>query len=108
MKRCLLALCLPLGLMGCDHYRTTEGTVRDRTTNRRLEAVKYQALRGDARDSAYDFTNRLGQLHITIMCGRSENLLVQLTKPGYDTLLLKNTPDSVFYITPISGHATNE
>ena len=87
--------------MGCEHFRTTEGTVRDRITHRRLEAVKYQALRGDERDSAFDLTNRNGRISVNIMCdGPNEDLVVRLTKPGYDTLLLKNTPDSVFYLTP--------
>ena len=93
MKCCSLAFSLlSLGLTGCEHFRTNEGTVRDSTTHRRVDAAKYQALLGDARDSAYDLTNRTGRLHVTIMRGTDQDLVVRLTKPGYDTLLLKIHP----------------
>jgi hypothetical protein len=102
MKRRLLVLnLLTLGLAGCEYFRDAKGTVRDRITHRPLEAVKYQAIRGDFRDSIYQLTDRTGQVDVHIMCdGPDEDLVVQLTKPGYDTLLLRNTPDSVFYLTP--------
>ena len=101
MKRCLLAFSVLLGLTGCDYYRDAKGIVRDRITQRPLEAVKYRTLRGYSSDSMYRFTDRTGYLDVHIMCsGSYEDLVIQLTKPGYDTLLLRNTPDSVFYLTP--------
>ena len=87
-RRCLFALSLlPLGLTGCDYYRTTEGTVRDRITHRKLQDVKYQILHGDARDSAYDWTGRDGRVSLTMMSSPDQVMVVRLTKPGYDTML---------------------
>jgi hypothetical protein len=103
MKRLFFALCLlPLGLTGCDYGRSAEGTVRDRITHRRLQNVKYEVLREDVRDTLYSEISRTGHLYISIMLnGPDEDLVIRLTKSGYDTLVLKNPRDSSFYLTPL-------
>ncbi len=94
----LLIVLLPtLFLLGCEGYRCAKGIVKDKSTNLKLDSVlcyvttSREVFYTDT-SGAFNVCNRMGGCVGSKGC---PDIIVEFSKPGYKSLLLKNPEDDM-------------
>jgi hypothetical protein len=92
---------LPLFLTNCEGYQILHGVIKDKATGLPIDSVLCNVINDEA--GAEKYTNRLGQFEVTGPFGGClsdcPDIVIRFSKAGYKALEIKNTHDTVFYLT---------
>ena len=96
-----LILLLSGALSGCEGYRITHGVVKDKKSGIVLDGVLCKVINGDNNEDNYTDINGRFEVHGTLggCIPNCPEIIVRFSKINYKALEIKNSSDTVFYLT---------